>query len=124
MMLNVFMKENYIIPVLLQASMGVIGTTLYRAGIGVFFSCSVIHPVAADDEYNSRNQKSQQMPVVVLFQREQYHPQRKQDQRQQAMMMPVSLPKGIHANSKSEEDHTVFKTRIADDVDAKQRQAA
>lgn len=64
------------------------------------------------------------MAVVVLFQREQNYSQRKQDQRQQAMVMPVPVPEGIHANSKGEEDHTVFKSCIADDVDAKQRQAA
>ena len=39
------------------------------------------------------------------------------------MVLPVAMPKRIHANGKGNKDHPVFQGHILNDVDAEYRQA-
>ncbi len=38
-------------------------------------------------------------------------------------MLAVTMPKGIHANGKSNKDHPIFQHYILDDINAKNGQA-
>jgi len=60
-----------------------------------------------------------------LFYDQENEPGRKYDQGQQTVMMFIkTMVQGIGSNTESKPDHGCFKSRIMNDIDAKQRETA
>lgn len=62
--------------------------------------------------------------MPYLFGNQQYNARRKYNGwYKTVVMLPVTMPKGVHANGEGDKDHPVFQGNILNDVDAKYGQA-